>query len=59
MRLPESAVTRALARLAEFQRAHRLLERDVVAVDLRLPDRLIVQVNEDAVDRARATGENT
>ena len=46
-------------RLAEFQREHALFERDVIAVDLRVPDRLIVRVSGDAAERNRAAGENT
>jgi cell division protein FtsQ len=59
IRLPADDVATALDRLAEYQREHALFERDVIAVDLRVPDRLIVRVNGDAAKRARATGENT
>ena len=37
--LPEGAETQALARLAELQAQHRLLDRPLQAIDLRLPDR--------------------
>ena len=33
----------AWARLAEYDRTHRVLERDVQVLDLRFPDRLIVR----------------
>lgn len=59
IRLPAEDVATALDRLAEYQREHALFERDVIAVDLRVPDRLIVRVNGEAAKRARATGENT
>lgn len=59
VRLPESELTRALARLDEFQRDHALLERDVVAVDLRVPDRLIVRVDPEAAARAREEEKDT
>ncbi len=42
VRLPEDGVAEAWRRLAEFDRRHRLLARDITAVDLRLPDRLVV-----------------
>lgn len=45
VRLPEVGVAEAWARLATMQREHSLLERDLSAIDLRLPDRLIVQLN--------------
>ena len=43
VQLPEEGVAAAWHRLAEFDRRHRLLARDIVAVDLRLPDRLVVR----------------
>ena len=59
IRLPAEDVATALERLAEYQREHALFERDVIAVDLRVPDRLIVRVSGNADKRARATGEDT
>ena len=59
IRLPADQVATALERLSEYQREHALFGRDVIAVDLRVPDRLIVRVSGDAAKRARATGENT
>ena len=59
IRLPAEDVATALDRLSEYQREHALFERDVIAVDLRVPDRLIVRVSGKAAERARATGENT
>lgn len=43
IRLPEKNPKRAWARLAEYERTHRILERDIQVLDLRLPDRLIVR----------------
>ncbi len=43
VRLPEKDPIRAWARLAEYDRTHRVLERDVQVLDLRFPDRLIVR----------------
>ncbi len=42
VRLPEDGVAEAWRRLAEFDRRHRLLARNITAVDLRLPDRLVI-----------------
>lgn len=39
--LPEGAETQALARLAELQNEHALLDRPLQAIDMRLPDRLV------------------
>lgn len=42
--LPESDPRAAWDRLAELDRDHGVLARDVVAVDLRVPDQLVVRV---------------
>ncbi len=41
--LPEGAAPAALHRLAELQTSDALLDRPIAAVDLRLPDRLVVR----------------
>jgi cell division protein FtsQ len=51
--LPETDLDGALLRLADLDRAQQLLARDVEAVDLRLPDRLVLRLTPDA--RARMT----
>lgn len=43
IRLPENDARGAWKRLADYQKEHRVLERDVRVLDLRLPDRLIVE----------------
>jgi cell division protein FtsQ len=43
VRLPEQDAQAAWSRLAEYERTHKVLERDVQVLDLRLPDRLIVR----------------
>jgi len=43
VRLPEEDPVSAWARLAEYERTHSILERDVKTLDLRQPDRLIVR----------------
>jgi cell division protein FtsQ len=52
IRLPENDVGHALAALSKLDKEDRLFSRDIVAVDMRLPDRLTVQLSEDAA-RAR------
>lgn len=52
--LPESQPARALATLVDLERAKKLLARDIVAVDLRLADRVTVRQSEAA---AAARGE--
>jgi cell division protein FtsQ len=48
VRLPENDVGNALAALSTLDKEDRLFSRDIVAIDLRLPDRLTVQLSEDA-----------
>ena len=48
IRLPEHDVGNALAALSKLDREDRLFSRDIVAVDMRLPDRMTVQLSEDA-----------
>ncbi|MCK1335007.1 cell division protein FtsQ/DivIB [Bradyrhizobium sp. 38] len=48
IRLPEQDVGNALAMLSRLDKEDRLFSRDIVAVDLRLSDRLVVQLSEDA-----------
>lgn len=48
IRLPENDVGNALAALSRMDKEDKLFSRDIVAVDMRLPDRLVVQLSEDA-----------
>jgi cell division protein FtsQ len=48
IRLPENDVGNALAALSKLDRDEKLFSRDIVAVDMRLPDRLTVQLSDDA-----------
>ncbi len=57
--LPEDDMSGAWARLAELERANRLLKREVETVDMRLPDRLVVRVTDSAVQRRAGGQENS
>lgn len=48
VRLPEQGVAEALARLIRLDREQKILEKDVIAVDLRMPDRVVVRLTEEA-----------
>ena len=48
IRLPENDVGNALAALSKLDKEDRLFSRDIVTIDMRLPDRLTVQLSEDA-----------
>lgn len=59
--LPEGAEGLALAKLAELQASHALLDRPLAVVDLRLPDRLVVRPQPDpkADPKTQAQGRRT
>jgi len=48
VRLPEHDVGNALAMLSKLDKEDGLFSRDIVAIDMRLPDRLTVQLSEEA-----------
>jgi cell division protein FtsQ len=48
VRLPENDVGNALATLSKLDKDEHLFSKDIVAIDLRLPDRLVVQLSDDA-----------
>ena len=48
VRLPEQGATDALARLIKLEREQSILEKDVIAIDLRMPDRVVVRLTEEA-----------
>ncbi|HEY9079553.1 cell division protein FtsQ/DivIB [Magnetovibrio sp.] len=51
VRLPEADAPKALARLAAFEEESGVLGRDVRVLDLRVPDRVIVRRNPNALRR--------
>jgi cell division protein FtsQ len=58
VRLPDSDVEQALQTLVALDRDKKILSRDVTAIDLRLPDRVIVRLSDDAaLARAEAVKE--
>ncbi|MDF1790902.1 MAG: FtsQ-type POTRA domain-containing protein [Thalassobaculaceae bacterium] len=57
--LPEIDPAGAWTHLATLAREHGVLERDVVTIDLRIPDQLIMRVTPAARERATAPGKNT
>jgi cell division protein FtsQ len=57
--LPETGAAAAWQRLARLDREHGVLARDVMTVDLRLPDRLVVRLSPETAARYRAPANNT
>jgi cell division protein FtsQ len=55
--LPQHNPERALAALALLDREARILDKDLISLDLRLPDRVIARLSEEAfAQRADALG---
>ncbi len=54
VKLPEDDVADALKRLIRMENEQQLLERDIAAVDLRLADRMSVQLTPEALARRQA-----
>lgn len=52
--LPEIAEGAAIKRLAELQQEAKLLDRPLAAIDLRLPDRLVVRTNRETPENQPA-----
>lgn len=48
VRLPELGAASAVARLAKLDREQKILDKDVLAVDLRMADRVVVRLTEEA-----------
>ena len=57
--LPEDGFTPALLRLEEMEQETGLIDRDILAIDLRLGDRVVIQTTPLADERRRLPGENT
>lgn len=48
VRLPEADAAQALDTLVKLDRDNKILSRDIVAIDLRLPDRVTVRLSDEA-----------
>jgi cell division protein FtsQ len=48
VRLPEDGADEAVRRLERLAREQKLLDKDIIAVDLRQPDRVTVRLTEEA-----------
>ncbi len=59
IRLPESGIDAALAELVKLDEEKGLLSRDIRAVDLRIGDRLTIELGEEAAARRRASLESS
>lgn len=59
LRLPEDGVRQAWQRFSQLHAAQRLLDKDVQAIDLRVADRVILQLTPEAAQARAVPGKNT
>ena len=59
VRLPEEGMRQAWHRFAELQASEGLLDKDIRGIDLRVPDRVILQLTPEAVQARDLPGKNT
>ena len=59
MYLPEVETFAAWVRLAQLEEENRIFDRDVAAIDLRLPDRLVVRLTPAAAAKKNRKGKET
>ncbi len=57
--LPEEEAEKAWRKLAELEIEHGVFKRDVAAIDLRFPDRLVVRMTEQGAKKRRNPGKDT
>lgn len=48
VRLPETGAVEAMRRFDRLNREHRLIDKDVIAIDMRQPDRVTLRLTEEA-----------
>lgn len=59
VRLPAKNQKQAWEALRELEQRHEILSRDVVVIDLRLPDRLVMQLSAEAMEKLREQEEES
>ena len=57
--LPEVDAYAAWIRLAELAAEQRIFDRDAAAIDLRLPDRLVLRLTPEAAAKKNKNGKDT
>ena len=48
VKLPEENTAQALHHLSELQNEHQILDRDILAIDMRLPQQMVIEANNPA-----------
>lgn len=58
VKLPEKGAEQALAYLLELEKHHNLMEREILNIDLRIPDQLVLRLTPEAAQKKNNTGKD-
>lgn len=58
VKLPEKEADRALAHLIDLEKQHHLTDREVITIDMRLPNQLILRLTPNAARKKNDTGKD-
>lgn len=58
VKLPETNTSKALAYLLDLEQNHRLTEREIVTIDMRLPGQLILRLTPESVKKKSSQGKD-
>ncbi|MBS0272070.1 MAG: FtsQ-type POTRA domain-containing protein [Proteobacteria bacterium] len=58
VKLPEKEADKALAYLMDLEKQHRLTNRDIVTIDMRLPNQLILRLTPEAAKKKHDSGKD-
>ncbi len=58
VKLPEKGAEKALAYLLNLEKHHNLMEREILNIDLRIPDQLVLRLTPEAAQKKNNTGKD-
>ncbi|MDI9634551.1 FtsQ-type POTRA domain-containing protein [Kamptonema cortianum] len=58
VKLPEKGAEQALAYLLDLEKHHNLMEREILNIDLRIPDQLVLRLTPEAAQKKNNTGKD-
>lgn len=58
VKLPEKGAEQALAYLLDLEKHHNLIEREILNIDLRIPDQLVLRLTPEAAQKKNNTGKD-
>lgn len=58
VKLPEKGAEQALAYLLDLEKHHNLMQREILNIDLRIPDQLVLRLTPEAAQKKNNTGKD-